>query len=214
VLILNIGIIGAGDVAKTLAVGLSKKHQVMISSRHPDQFQTYLEQYPNIEVGSFRDAALYGEILINALTGGISVEVLSGIHEAIGHKILIDVSNPLDFTKNIFQLSIANDNSLAEDIQKALPHAKVVKTLNMITARLMVDPALIKDPHDMFMCGNDPTAKQKVKSILTDDFGWQIIHDLGDIAGARAMEQLLPMWIKIWGNMGHALFNFHIVSNT
>ena len=210
---MKIGIIGSGDVALNLAIGLSKRHQVMISSRNPSKLQAFVEENPKISIGYFQNAAQFGEIIINALSGHASLEVLNTLHKDMNDKILIDVSNPLDFSKEVFQLSIANVTSLGEEIQKKHPHVKVIKTLNMVTAKLMTNPSLIKDPHDMFICGNDDSAKNQVKAILTQDFGWKIIHDLGDITGARAMEQLLPLWIKLWGNIGHTLFNFHIASN-
>ena len=207
---MKIGIIGAGDVAKTLAVGISKNHHVKISSREPSKNEDFMSKYPAIEVVTFGKAAQFGELIIHALPGNVSINVLKTIKHELENKVMIDLANPLDFSKDSFELFIANNDSLGEQIQKLLPKTKVVKALNTVTAKLMINPSSIKNPHDIFICGNDKDAKEIVKAILTNDFGWQTIHDLGDIQGSRAMEQLMHLWLKLWSNIGHTMFNFHI----
>jgi len=207
---MKIGIIGSGEVAKTLAIGLSKNHEVMISSRHIDKLESFRTTYPNIFIGLFKDSAQFGEVIINALPGDASLNVLSSLANLLKDKVLIDLANPLDFSKDSFELFVANTDSLGESIQRILPKTYVVKTLNSVTAKLMVNPSLIDNPHDIFICGNNDLAKEHVKDILINDFGWKIIHDLGDIKGSRAMEQLMHVWLKLWSNIGHTTFNFHI----
>lgn len=207
---MKIGIIGAGDVAKTLAVGLSRNHEVKISSRNPDKKEEFTHLYPYIEVVTFNEVSQYGELLINALPGNICLDVLKAIKANLENKIMIDLANPLDFSKDSFELFIANTDSLGEQIQRLLPNTYVVKTLNTVTAKLMVNPSSIENPYDLFICGNLDNAKQTVKNILINDLGWKTIHDLGDIQGSRSMEQLMHLWLKLWGNIGHTLFNFHI----
>jgi 8-hydroxy-5-deazaflavin:NADPH oxidoreductase len=207
---MKIGIIGAGDVSKTLAVGLSKNHEVKISSRNPDKIKEFMNLYPKVEVTTFNEVSKYGELIINALPGNVSLNVLESIKSNLENKVMIDLANPLDFSKDSFELFVANNDSLGEQIQRLLPNTYVVKALNTVTAKLMVDPSSIKNPHDIFICGNLDNAKQTVKNILINDLGWKTIHDLGDIQGSRSMEQLMHLWLKLWGNIGHTLFNFHI----
>ena len=114
-------------------------------------------------------------------------------------KVLIDVSNPLDFSRGMPPtLSICNTDSLGEQIQKAFPEAKVVKTLNTVTAALMVDPSLIPGVHTMFVSGNDTKAKAEVIQLLHEGFGWKDVVDLGDITAARAQEMYLALWLRLY----------------
>lgn len=129
----------------------------------------------------------------------------------LGNKILLDISNPLDFSKGMPPtLSVCNDNSLGEQIQQAYPNVKVVKTLNTMNCNIMVDAASLKGEHDVFMSGNDENAKKQVETILKDWFGWKNIIDLGDITTARGTEMLLPVWIRLYGKLQTPNFNFHI----
>jgi predicted dinucleotide-binding enzyme len=124
---------------------------------------------------------------------------------------LLDIANTLDFSKGMPpMLSVCNDDSLGEQIQRTFPQLKVIKTLNTMNCKLMVDPSLVNGDHDIFVSGNDLAAKEKVKSILADWFGWKSIIDLGDISAARGMEMLLPIWIRLMGIFKTPNFNFKI----
>jgi 8-hydroxy-5-deazaflavin:NADPH oxidoreductase len=126
-------------------------------------------------------------------------------------KVLVDISNPLDFSKGMPpSLFVSNTDSLGEQIQRAFPGVKVVKSLNTVTAAIMVDPqAVAGGEHDMFVCGNDASAKEAVVGIL-NEFGWLHIIDLGDLSAARAMEMYLPIWLRLWGALGSGMFNIRI----
>jgi hypothetical protein len=127
-------------------------------------------------------------------------------------KILIDIANPLDFSKGMPPtLAICNTDSLGEQIQRAFPEVKVVKTLNTMNCDIMVNPSRVPGEHDVFICGNDAEAKTIATQILKDWFGWKSVIDLGDITSARGTEMLMPIWIRLWGVFGHANFNFRIV---
>ncbi|MFO0399000.1 MAG: NADPH-dependent F420 reductase, partial [Sphingobacteriia bacterium] len=118
----------------------------------------------------------------------------------------------LDFSQGMPpSLNPTNTDSLGEQIQRAFPDARVVKTLNTMNARIMVTPTIVKGPHNVFVCGNDAAARDSVKDLLKS-FGWQAdqILDLGDITAARGTEMLLPVWLRLWGTLGTADFNFHI----
>ena len=108
-------------------------------------------------------------------------------------------------------LDVCNTDSLGEQIQREYPDALVVKTLNTSNCVLMVNPAIVPGEHDMFICGNNADAKTEVTKILKEGFGWKSVIDLGDITGARAMEMMLPIWIRLMGIYKSPNFNFKIV---
>ena len=125
--------------------------------------------------------------------------------------MLIDVANPLDFSQGFPpSLNPVNTDSLGEQIQRAFPEARVVKTLNTMNASVMVDPASVAGgDHSVFVSGNDADAKGIVSGLLKD-FGHRDIIDLGDITTARGAEMVLPIWVRIWGALGTGAFNFKI----
>ncbi len=167
------------------------------------------------KIGDFRDAAVFGQILLNCTQGAITLDALRSIdRKHLAGKLLIDVANPLDFSRgNPPTLTICNTDSLGESIQREFTEAKVVKAFNTVNCQVMVDPGRVKGEHDIFICGNDSESKNAVKELLRD-FGWKSIIDLGDITNARATEQLMPIWIRLWTQFGTADFiNFKIVRN-
>ena len=163
--------------------------------------------------GTFADAAAFGEIIFNCTSGQASLEALQlAGRENLQGKILVDVANPLDFSKGMPpSLAICNTDSLGETIQRQFADVKVVKALNTLSCKLMVNPGLLKDTGNLFICGNDSVAKTEVESLLRE-FGWEKIIDLGDITAARGTEQLLPIWVRLMGKLGTSMFNFSIVS--
>ena len=168
---------------------------------------------PKASQGTFADAAKFGEILFNCTHGMASLDALklAGAENMKG-KILIDLANPLDFSKGMPPtLAVSNTDSLAEQIQRAFPDTKVVKSLNTMNCKLMVNPSLVRGDHDVFVSGNDKAAKSRVTEILRNWFGWKSVVDLGDIGSARGAEQLLPLWLRLVGALGTANFNLKIV---
>jgi hypothetical protein len=169
-------------------------------------------------LGTFAEAAAFGEIVLNATQGANSITALK-LAEAknLKGKIIMDVANPLDFSKGMppcLMAELSNTNSLGEEIQKVFPNAKVVKTLNTMWCGLMVNPNMIGGgDHTAFIRGNDAESKTKVKSLM-NEFGWRNgnILDLGDISSARGTEAVLPVWLRIWGVTQNGAFNFKIVS--
>jgi predicted dinucleotide-binding enzyme len=163
--------------------------------------------------GTFADAAAFGEILFNCTGGMVALDALKlASAQNLRGKILIDVSNPLDFSRGMPPtLSICNTDSLGERIQREFPDVKVVKALNTVNCQLMVNPKLVPGDHDVFMSGNDQGAKSQVEGILKDWFGWKIVIDLGDISSARGTEMLLPIWLRLLSKYQSPMFNFKIV---
>ena len=226
---MQIGIFGTGIVGQTLAGALAAKgHQVMIGTRDPREtlardsgnvfnktpFRDWQKANPAVALGTFAEAARFGEALINATSGDGAMPALQAAGaDALGEKILLDVANPLDFSKGFPpSLTISNTDSLGELIQRTFPRLRVVKTLNTTNTLVMVNPAAVGGgDHSMFVCGNDAAAKAQVKGWLGEWFGWRDVIDLGDITTARGTEMLLPIWVRLMGALGTPMFNFKIV---
>jgi hypothetical protein len=189
-------------------------HEMTIGTRDPSKSADKLKsRHEAVKVGTFAEAAAFGEIVFNATQGAASIEALKLAGESgLNGKPLVDISNPLDFSKGMPpSLFVSNTDSLGEQIQRAFPKSKVVKSLNTVTAPIMVDPRQVAGgDHDLFICGDDAGAKETVTGILKE-FGWMHIHDLGDITNARAMEAVLPIWVRLYGKLGTSMFNFKIV---
>lgn len=226
---MKIGIFGTGMVGKTLAEKLFElENDVMIGTRDIAKtlyradgdvyggppFKDWIRERPDIKLGTFADAAQHGELLINALSGKGSMPALKKAGKVnMRGKVLIDISNPLDFSKGVPPtLFVCNTDSLGEQIQREFSRVKVVKALNTMNAYLMVNPTLVPGDHNVFLCGNDEDAKKMVKKLLKK-FGWKekVMIDLGDISGARTTEMLLPVWLRLWGKLQHPMFNFNVV---
>lgn len=226
---MKIGVLGTSMVGKTVADKLvSLGHSVKVGTRDVKAtlarnehdmaggppIRTWLEAHPTATLGTFAEAAQHGELIVNALSGQGALEGLKAAGEAnLAGKILIDISNPLDFSKGMPPtLSVCNTESLGEQIQRAYPKTKVVKTLNTVNAFLMVDPAkLAGGDHTMFMAGNDPGAKEQVLGILKTWFGWKDVIDLGDISQARGTEMYLPLWVRLYGKLQNPMFSIKVV---
>jgi len=198
--------IGTRDVAKTLARTDKDGYG------NPPFAEWYKQNKNSIKLGSYKEAGTSAEIIFNCTLGQGSVEALKHVDNIKG-KIIVDISNPLDFSKGMPpSLSPGNTDSLGELIQRTFPEAKVVKTLNTMNCFLMVNPAALPGDHNVFVSGNDIDAKSKAKEILSS-FGWKDtnIIDLGDITTARGTEQLLPIWIRLYTVLHNPMFNFKIV---
>jgi predicted dinucleotide-binding enzyme len=215
---MKIAVLGTGMVGNTIGSKLIELgHEVKMGSRtdtNEKALAWVATAGKNASQGTFADAAAFGELIFNCTKGEASVDVLKLAGEKnIAGKILVDISNALDFSKGMPPtLSICNDDSLGETIQRAFPDLKVVKTLNTMNCLLMVNASKVAGDHNVFVSGNDAEAKAEVKKLL-NTFGWldKNIIDLGDISTARGTEQLLPIWIRLMGTLGTADFNFHIV---
>lgn len=215
---MKIGILGTGVVGKTIGSRLTGLgHEVKMGSRsatNEKAAEWVAASGSNASQGTFADAAAFGEIIFNCSKGEVSLDVLKLAGETnLNGKILVDISNPLDFSKGMPPtLSICNNDSLGETIQRTFPQVKVVKTLNTMNCNLMVNPAALAGDHTVFLSGNDAQAKSEVHALLAS-FGWADKNriDVGDITTARGTEQLLPIWIRLWGVLGSPAFNFNIV---
>jgi 8-hydroxy-5-deazaflavin:NADPH oxidoreductase len=229
---MKIAVLGTGSVGQTFASKfIALGHEVMMGTRNVADtlerkatdnygslsFGEWHNSNQKVKLGTFAEAVAFGEIVLNALQGAVTIPTIKSIKTAdFDRKILIDISNPLDFSQG-FPPSLLdglnNKNSLGEEIQKIVPNAKVVKTLNTMFSGIMVNPLMVNNGnHTNFICGNDADAKEKVKEIL-HDFGWKSenVIDLGDITNARGTEATLLIWIRIYGATNNGVFNTNIV---
>lgn len=229
----RIAIMGTGGVGQAYASRfITLGYEVMMGTRNVSEklsgterdgygnppFSEWYLANRNVKLGTFEEAAIFGEIILNATLGIKSIAALkSAGAKNLNRKILIDVSNPLDFSKGMppsLLPELSNTNSLGEEIQKTFPDVKVVKTLNTMWNGLMVNPTMLNEgDHTAFICGNSSEAKEEVKEILKL-FGWpgKNILDLGDISSARGTEMYLPLWLRIFGATGNGAFNIKITS--
>lgn len=218
---MDIAVFGTGVVGQTIGKKLLELgHAVTLGSRSKENEKglEWLEQVKNAGLGdrarlaTFQDAAAGAELAFNCTSGGGSLAALGSAQTGLAGKILIDVSNPLDFSRGMPPtLSVCNDDSLAERIQAALPETRVVKALSTVTADLMVNGGLLPPESTLFVAGNDPEAKAFVVSEILHPFGWTSILDLGDITSARGIEMYLPLWLRLWGALKTPYFNVAIV---
>ena len=197
---MRIGVLGSGQVGGGIARKLaSLGHDVMMGSRSA---ANKAADFQGIKLGTATEAAAYGEWVVNALPGETSLHVLGQCD--IAGKILIDIGN---YDSAVDQPIAV---PLGEAIQKAHPDTRVVKTLNSISAHLMIDPANLQQKHTVFIASNDEAAKREVTALL-ESFGWQDIIDLGDLSACRAMEQLVPLWMSLEKKFGGPQFNLAVI---
>ncbi len=213
---MNIAIFGTGIVGQTIGTRIvDLGHDVMMGSRTEknEKARAWAKSAGRrASFGTFGEAAKFGEIIFNCTSGMGTLSALDFANAAdLNNKVLIDVANPLDFTRGAPPtLSVCNTDSLAEQIQRIHPLLRVVKALNTMNVDVMVHPERVHGDHDVFICGNDKDAKATVTQILMEWFGWESVIDLGDITNARGMEMALPLWISLQKKLGTNIFNFKI----
>ena len=193
---LKIGILGSGSAGRTLANGfLDHAHRVMIGSRTPDKLRDWLRQAGReAQVGTFAQAAQFGELIVLSVNGRAAEDVIRLANlENFAGKIVLDASDPLDFSSGRPGLFVGTTDSLGERVQRLIPNAYVVKGLNIVQADVMINPTLTGGEPDMFIAGDSDEAKQIVTNLL-EEFGWPVI-DMGGIESARWLEALSLAWV-------------------
>ena len=224
---MKIAVLGTGMVGQALAAGLTRiGHDVVIGTRDPEAtlarteadgmgnppFSTWYADHAGIGLARFSDAAASAEVVVNASSGQVTLSVLelAGADNLAG-KLLLDISNPLDFSAGFPpNLFVKDTDSLGEQVQRAFPQAKVVKTLNTLTASLMVEPKSLGTSSTVFVSGDDAGAKATVVELL-ESFGHDDVIDLGGLDTARGAEMLLPIWLRLMQALGTAQFNIKVV---
>lgn len=214
---MKIAVLGTGAVGEAIGTKLiTLGHEVKMGSRSAtnEKGLAWVKGAgERASLGTFADAAAFGELAFNCTAGFGSIPALKEAASGLNGKLVIDIANPLDFSKGFPpSLFTGNTDSLGEEAQRALPDSKVVKALNHVTASLMVDAKRLNGgDHDALISGNDAEAKLLVTKILKEWFGWQSVVDLGDISTARGTESYLALWVRLYGALGTPDFNIKLV---
>jgi predicted dinucleotide-binding enzyme len=224
---MKVAVLGTGTVGRAIAGRLDELgHDVTIGTRDPEAtlsrtevdgmgnppYAAWAAQHADVSLASFADAAAGAETVVNATNGAASLDVLAlaGADNLAG-KVLIDIANPLDFSQGMPPTLLVKDtDSLGEQIQRAFPAARVVKTLNTLTAALMVRPDTLPEGSSVFVSGDDAEAKSTVSALL-EELGHADVIDLGDLSTARGAEMMLPLWLRLMGALETPIFNVKIV---
>lgn len=224
---MQIAVLGTGTVGQALAGALARLgHSVTVGTRDPDatlartepdgmgnpSFATWRAGHTDVGLATYADATAGAELVVLAGSGSAALDMLTSAGaDHLAGKVLIDIANPLDFSAGFPpSLFVKDTDSLGERIQAAFPEVRVVKTLNTLTAALMVDPGLLGEPTTVFVSGDDAEAKATVTGLLTD-LGHTDVLDLGGIETARGTEMLLPLWLRTMGALGTGMFNIKVV---
>jgi 8-hydroxy-5-deazaflavin:NADPH oxidoreductase len=211
------GVFGTGMVGKAIATKLvDVGHDVCMGSRTAENEEATAwaaDAGDTATHGTFADAAVFGEVLFNCTGGMVSLAAVEAAGEHnIGDKVVIDVSNALDFSHGMPpSLAVANTDSVGEQLQRRFPRARVVKSLNTMNFAVMVNPSSVPGYHNVFISGDDTDAKKTVSGLL-GQFGWPAdsIIDLGDIKSARGAEALVLFWVFLRGALGDNQFNLAV----
>jgi len=194
---MKVGVIGSGDVAKTLAGGFLKHgHEVAMGTREPAKLADWLKQNPKARAASSEEAARFGELVVLAVKGTASAAALRAAGaDAVAGKTVIDATNPLADVapeNGVLKYFTNLGESLMEQLQKEFPSAHLVKAFNSVGNGRMVNPQYAGGRPTMFICGNNEEAKTMVTGII-DQFGWET-EDMGSVEAARAIEPLCMLW--------------------
>jgi predicted dinucleotide-binding enzyme len=215
---MRIAVLGTGVVGTTLGTALVRGgHEVRLGSRTAGNEKSVAwvaETGEGASEGTFADAAAWAEIVVNATGGLVSLDALTAAGaDNLAGKAVLDISNPLDFSGGFPPTVTQPDGrSIGEQLQAAFPTAKVVKTLNTMTAAVMTDPRSLGGSHSVFVAGDSAEAKE-LTAVLLQGFGWtkDEIVDVGAITAARGLELYLPLWLSLLGSLGSPTFNVHVV---
>jgi predicted dinucleotide-binding enzyme len=212
---MKFAVLGTGMVGKAIADKLvSLGHETRMGSRTPDNAAAAgwaAAAGPLAGHGTFADAAASADVVFLAVKGEHALAVVEAAGAGLDGKVLLDLTNPLDFSRGFPpRLSVCNDDSLGEQIQRAAPAARVVKTFNTLANSLMVDPGKLPEPTDVFVAGEDPAAKATAAEIL-QSFGHRAPIDMGGIEASRGLEAWLLLWTRLYGALGTGEFNLRLV---
>jgi predicted dinucleotide-binding enzyme len=208
---MHIAILGTGSVGPALGRAFrSAGHQVTIGTRNPEETRSRPEWTDSaLPLAAYPD--LQAEVFVNATSGAGALAALQAVGSALDGKVVIDTSNPLDYSQGFPPaLFVSNTDSLAEQLQAALPQARLVKMFNTMANEVMTNPGGLRQESTIFVAGNDDAARQTAAG-LAADLGWTDVFDLGDLTAARGLEMWMPLWIRLYVRLGHPMFNLKLV---
>jgi predicted dinucleotide-binding enzyme len=210
---MKLAILGTGAVGRALAGAfLDRGHEVVLGTRDPATTRARDGWPGRLALATYADAAAGADVVVNATSGAGALPALDAAGPGLIGKVVVDVANPLDFSGGFPPtLSVKDTDSLAEQIQRAHPTARVVKALNTTANEVMVDPGRIGDGDtSVFVAGDDADARAVVRGLL-EDLGWRDVIEFDSLVAARGLEMWLPLWIQLMGRFGRADFNLKIV---
>ena len=206
-------VLGTGNVGRTISARLVELgHDVRLGTRDPavTRSRDGWTDVPGAALVRFAEATVDADLVVHAGSGAVALELLAQAGDLSG-RVLVDISNPLDFSAGFPPtLSVKDTDSLGEQIQRTFPDARVVKTLNTLTAELMAYPERLPEPTSVFLSGDDADAKRTVTALLTE-MGHRDVIDLGGIETSRGVEMWLPLWLRLMRKFGTAEFNIKVV---
>jgi predicted dinucleotide-binding enzyme len=200
----SVGILGSGDVAQSLAKGFAQAgYKVWIGSRTPEKLSDFAKQ-SNVTAGTFEQVAEKAELVVLALKGEVTEQVVKSVAQQLVNKVVVDATNPIRQEDNlkggVLQYFTPQNGSLMALLQDAVPSAKFIKAWNSVGAPFMINPQFQQGKPSMPICGNDKEAKAKVTQIL-ENFGWQV-DDYGGVEVAGPIEALAQLWCARGFNTG------------
>jgi 8-hydroxy-5-deazaflavin:NADPH oxidoreductase len=212
---MRIAVIGTGVVGRTLAQAFQRAgHDVAVGTRDPDE-TSGRDEWRGLDVSLQPLATVAGDadVVVNATNGGASLAALGEVGtDHLAGKVIMDVSNPLDFSQGFPPtLSVKDTDSLAEQIQRAFPDARVVKALNTLNASVMVDPGSLGDGDTTVFAASDDAEARQVVVDLMRELGWVDIIEFDELSNARGLEMWLPLWVRLMGPLGTPTFNLKLV---
>jgi len=208
---MRIAVIGTGSVGRQLGEAFRRiGHDVVVGTRDPEATKRR-EEWADSDLAlvTFGEAGDGADLVVNATSGDVSLDALAEVD--LDGKVLVDVSNPLDHSGGFPpKLFVKDDDSVAEQIQRAHPEARVVKALNTVNGAVMVEPGRLPETTTMFLAGDDPLAREAVRELLRD-LGWVDVIEFPTLDGARGMEMWVALWVRLMSNLGTADFNLRLV---
>ena len=188
----------------------AKGHQVVLGTRDPEQTRAR-EEWAGVDLALAAYPDLQGEVFVNSTRGEASLAALQAVGPTLNGNVVIDTSNALDSSSGFPpSLFVKDTDSLAEQLQRALPEIRLVKMFNTMAHEVMVDPAALGQESTIFLAGNDEAARQTATE-LAADLGWTDVLDLGDLTAARGLEMYIPLWLRIYGTLGRPGFNIKVI---
>jgi 8-hydroxy-5-deazaflavin:NADPH oxidoreductase len=214
---MRIAVLGTGSVGRTLSGALARLgHDVVVGTRDPESTGRRENWDVDLPLHAYADVAERADLVVNATSGRVSLEALNAVgSDALAGTVVLDVANPLDSSAGFPPtLTVKDTDSLAEQIQRAFPDARVVKSLNTVTAAVMVDPRSVGDGDTtMFVASDHADARALVVDLLRE-LGWHDVVEFDELSAARGMEMWLPLWIRLMLRLGTAEFNLRLVRNS
>jgi predicted dinucleotide-binding enzyme len=214
---MKISVLGTGAAGRTVAPALAALgHEVVVGTRDPDATRSREEWTSPVADLPLRELATVAEgadLVVNATNGEASLAVLGEVGaESLAGMVVLDLANPLDFSAGFPPtLSVKDTDSLAEQIQRAFPEARVVKALNTVNAAVMIDPARVGDGGTTIFAASDDADARAVVVGLLQQIGWRDVIEFDQLSAARGLEMWLPMWVRLMGKLGTPDFNIAVV---